>query len=57
MKENKMLYVLYDWANEKTIISTYSIIKVLAKIGECLSYGDCVDNFKIVEINLNEVKD
>lgn len=57
MKENKMLYILYDWVAEKTILSTYSEIKALAKIGECFLCGDCVDNFKIVEIDLNEVED
>lgn len=41
MKENKMLYVLYDWADKKTIISTYSKIKALAKL-ESVFYMEIV---------------
>ncbi len=57
MKENKIIYVLYDWATEERVISTYAKIKALAKIGELSLCGECVDNLKIVEINLNEVED
>lgn len=57
MKENKIIYILFDWATEQTIISSYTKTKVLAKIGECVLCGDCVDNFKIVELDLNEVEE
>lgn len=57
MKENKIIYVLYDFVTEQKIISTYAEIKALARIGELSLCGECVDNLQIIEINLNEVED
>lgn len=57
MKENKIIYVLYDWGTEQRIITTYAKIKALAKIGELALSGECVDDLKIIEIDLSEVED
>lgn len=50
MKENKTIYVLYDWATEHTILTTHTKIKALAKIGERVLLGERTDGLKIVEI-------
>lgn len=57
MKENKIIYVLYDWGTEQIIITTNAQIKALAKIGELVLRGGYVYDLKIIEIDLSEVED
>ena len=57
MKEKKIIYVLFDWATEQIITSTQTKMKALAGIGECVLCGDCVDNFKLVEVDVSEVEE
>lgn len=57
MKENKVIFILYDWANENIELLSYNKTKILAKIGEYTLAGGITDNYKIIEINLDEVED
>lgn len=53
-KENKKIYMVYDWSNECIKILSKDKTKALAKVA--LS-GDCIDDYKLIEINLDEVED
>lgn len=53
----KKLYILYDWSNEEKLRVSYSKDKILAKIGESAFDGEFIDNYKIIEIDLDEVED
>lgn len=55
MKENKVIFILYDWANENIKLLSYNKAKILAKIGEYTLAGGIIDNYKMIEINLDEV--
>ena len=55
--ENKKIYMLYDWTDECIKLLTYDKTKVFAKIGEDTLNGEIIDNYKIIEINLDEVKE
>lgn len=57
MKENKTIYVLFDWVTLHVIMSTYTKTKALAMIGELLLCGDRVNNLKILELDASEVED
>lgn len=54
--ENKV-YIIYDWSMEEVKIATRSKEKALAKIGEDFLSGDSIDNYKLIENNLDEVED
>lgn len=56
-EENKKIYMVYDWANENIELLSYNKTKILAKIGEYTLAGGIMDNYKIIEINLDEVED
>ena len=53
--ENKV-YIIYDWSMEEVKIATLSKEKALAKIGEDFLSGDAIDNYKLIENNLDEVE-
>lgn len=55
--ENKVLYILYDWTDECIKLLTYDETKVFAKIGKDTINGEIIDNYKIIEINLDEVEE
>lgn len=55
--ENKVIYILYDWTDECIKLLTYDETKVFAKIGKDTINGEIVDNYKIIEINLDEVEE
>lgn len=55
--ENKVLYILYDWTDECIKLLTYDEPKVFAKIGKDTINGEIIDNYKIIEINLDEVEE
>ena len=52
--ENKV-YIIYDWSMEEVKIATRSKEKALAKIGEDFLSGYTIGNYKLIEINLDEV--
>ena len=51
------VYIVYDWSMEEVKITTRSKEKALAKIGEDFLSGDLIDNYKLIENNLDEVED
>lgn len=57
MKMTDKLYILYDWSLEKIITFSKRKEAVLAKIGEDVMLGEYVDNYKIIEIDLDEVQE
>ena len=57
MKENKTIYILFDWVTLRVIMSTYTKTKALARIGKLLLCGDRVNNLKILELDASEVED
>lgn len=56
-KENKKIYMVYDWSNECIKILSKDKTKALAKVGKDALSGDCIDDYKLIEINLDEVED
>lgn len=54
---NKIIYILYDWTDECIKLLTYDETKVFAKIGKDTMNGEIIDNYKIIEINLDEVEE
>lgn len=49
--------MLYDWTDECIKLLTYDEKKVFAKIGKDTIEGEIIDNYKIIEINLDEVEE
>ena len=49
--------MLYDRTDECIKLLTYDETKVFAKIGKDTMNGEIIDNYKIIEINLDEVED
>ena len=50
------LYILYDWDLEAVITFNKRKEAVLARVGEDAMGGVYVDNYKIIEIDLDEVE-
>ncbi len=55
--KRKIIYVVYDWADDEIKKVSYDRYKALAEIGFDFLSGDCIDNYKFLEINLDEIKD
>ena len=55
--EYKIIYMLYDRTDECIKLLTYDKTKIFAKIGEDTINGEIIDNYKIIEINLDEGED
>lgn len=55
--ENKKIYLVYDWSDESIKMLSYDRTKALAKFGEDVLVGDCIDNYKLIEIDLDEVEE
>lgn len=55
--ENKKIYLVYDWSDESIKMLSYDRTKALAKVGKDALFGDCIDDYKLIEINLDEVED
>lgn len=57
MTEEKIIYVVYDWADDEIKKVSYDRYKALAEIGFDFLSGDDIDNYKFLEINLDELED
>ena len=55
--ENKIVYMLYDWTDEIVKLLTYDKDQIYIKIGKDAMNDEIIDNYKIIEINLNEVEE
>lgn len=50
----KILYIVYDWSDETIKIASYNREKAYAKVGEDFLAGDCIDNYQVIEVNLED---
>lgn len=57
LEEKLKIYMIYDWSDECIKILSKNKTKALAKIGEDVLCGDCVDDYKLIEINLDGVEE
>lgn len=57
LEDKSKIYMVYDWSNECIKILSKDKTKALAKVGKDALFGDCIDNYKLIEINLDEVED
>lgn len=55
--ENKIVYMLYDWTDEIAKLLTYDKDQIYIKIGKDAMNDEIIDDYKIIEINLNEVEE
>lgn len=56
MKEDKKIYIVYDWSEEYIAVVTRDKEKALAKIGEDVLSGENTDDYKLIEINEEDIK-
>ena len=57
MGDKEKIYIVYDWASDEVKRVSYNSDKAYAKFGEDFLYGDVIENYKLIEINLNEVEE
>ena len=51
-----ILYILYFWPDQKIITASFIKEKVMAKVGEDAMNGEFVDDYHILEIDMDEVE-
>lgn len=56
MKENKIIYILYDWSAGVILMSAYEKEKIFAKIGKLAYYEESIDDLHIIEVNIDKVE-
>ena len=57
LEDKSKIYMVYDWSDECIKILSKDKTKALAKVGEDVLHGNCTDDYKLIEINLDEVED
>ena len=57
MAKDKIVYIVYDWADDEIKRVSYDRYKALAEIGLDFLSGDCIDDYKFLEVNLDELED
>lgn len=55
LNDGSKVFIIYDWSSEEVKIVTYNSDKAYAQIGQDLLAGDNVDEYRFIEIDLNEV--
>lgn len=59
-EEKSKIYMIYDWLSECIKILSKYKTKALAKVAKVAKgalFGDCIDDYKLIEIDLDEVED
>ncbi|OFJ69698.1 hypothetical protein HMPREF2852_06605 [Anaerococcus sp. HMSC065G05] len=56
-EEKSKIYMIYDWSSECIKILYKYKTKALAKVAKDALFGDCIDDYKLIEIDLDEVED
>ena len=62
-EEESKIYMIYDWLSECIKILSKYKTKALAKVSKVAKdakdalFGDCIDDYKLIEIDLDEVED
>ena len=51
-----ILYILYFWPDQKILTASFNKERVMAKIGEDAINGEIIDDYHIIEIDLDEVE-
>lgn len=54
--ENKIIYMLYDWTDEIIKLLAYDKEQIYIEVGKDAMAGEIIDDYKIIEIDLNEVE-
>ena len=57
MAKENIIYVVYDWSDEEIKRISRDENKALAKMGIDFLSGDDIDNYKLLEINLDKIED
>lgn len=57
MAKDKIVYIVYDWADDEIKKVSYDRYRALAEIGLDFLSGDCIDDYKFLEVNLDELED
>lgn len=55
LNDESKVFIIYDWSSEEVKIVTYNSDKAYAQIGQDVLAGDNVDEYRFIEIDLNEV--
>lgn len=55
--KEKIVYVVYDWADDEIKKVSYDRNEALATFGFDFLSGDDIDNYKFLEINLDELEE
>ncbi len=56
-KNNKKIYIVYDWGCSQVKRATYNRDKAYAKFGEDFLDGEVIENYQLIEIDLDEVEE
>ncbi len=57
-EEKSKIYMIYDWSSECIKILSKYKTKAFAKVvAKDVLFGDCIDDYKLIEIDLDEVED
>lgn len=56
-EEKSKIYIVYDCSDESIKRLSKYKIKSLAKVSRDALFGERIDNYKLIEINLDEVED
>lgn len=57
MAKDKIVYIVYDWGNDEIKKASYDRKEALATVGFDYLQGECVDDYKFLEVNLDELED
>lgn len=56
-KNNKKIYIIYDWGSSEVKRATYNRDKAYAKFGEDFLCGEVIENYQLIEIDLEKVEE
>ena len=56
LEDESKIYMVYDCSNECIKILSKDKTKALAKVGKDALLGGCINDYKLIEINLDEVE-
>ena len=57
LEEKSKIYMIYDCSNECIKILSKDKTKAFAKVGKDALLRGCINDYKLIEINLDEVDD
>lgn len=57
LKKGQKVYMVYDGFDESIKILTKNKTNALTKFGDGILRGDCVESYKFIEFNLDEIEE